>query len=85
MLRPVRRARLFYNPARASWAAGSQCAITFSSAFGAAPHPVISPANSTDTYSVKPYVDSTTGAMTLYFINADTGANVYKFNYFIAQ
>jgi hypothetical protein len=69
----------------ASWAAGVQCTITFSSSFGAAPHPVISPANNTDTSAVKAYVDATTTTMTINFINADTGANTYKFNYFNAQ
>jgi parallel beta-helix repeat protein len=73
-----------------SWAAGTQCTITFSSNYtGTAPHPVITPANSTDTSSVKPYVDvpgtSPFSTWTINFINADSGANTYKFNYFLAQ
>jgi hypothetical protein len=74
----------------ASWAAGTQCTITFANNYtGTAPHPVITPANSTDTSTVKPYVDvpgtSPFSTWTINFITQDSAANTYKFNYFLAQ
>jgi len=73
-----------------SWAAGVQCTITFANSYATtAPNPVITPANSTDTTLVKPYVDvpgsTPFTTWTLNFIAPDTAGNTYKFNYFNAQ
>jgi hypothetical protein len=69
----------------AAWANGLQCTINFSASYGAAPHPVITPASNVDVSAVKPYVGSGTASFTVNFINADTASNVYTLNYFNAQ
>ncbi len=68
-----------------AWAAGIQCTVTFSSSFGSAPHPVITPASNVDSSAVKPYVTSGTGSFTISFIVADTAQHTFTFNYFNAQ
>jgi hypothetical protein len=73
------------NTGTASWVAGTQCTITFTSSYATAPHPVISNANATSTIGVQPYTGSTTTSMTINFANADTASNTYVFNYFNAQ
>jgi hypothetical protein len=73
------------NTGTSGWANGAQCTYSFVSAYGVAPHPVITSANSADTSAVKPWVSATINNFTVNFISPDTGANTYVWNYFIAQ
>jgi hypothetical protein len=72
-----------------SWSAGTQCSLTFASAYASQPHPVISPATAagatTNVSAVNPYVDSTTTNLDIDFNSPDTGSHTYVFNYFNAQ
>ena len=68
-----------------AWSSGVQCTITFASAFGSAPHPVMSNATNVSAAAVGVYVNSATNNFTINFINADTAQHTYVWNYFNAQ
>jgi len=69
----------------ASWAAGAQCTINFSSSFASAPYPVISPAGTADTSFVKTYVAPFTNNFDVRFQAADNASHTFVWDYFNAQ
>ena len=73
-----------------AWNSGEQCSVEFSSSYANAPHPVITPANTTSSgaYSsgnVQPYVSANTTTMSINFTNADTAQHTFTWDYFNAQ
>lgn len=65
--------------------AGTQCTVTFSSAFGAAPRVVVGPSNAA-TAPLDPYIGSTaTGNFTVGVGTAGSTSTAYKFDYVAAQ
>lgn len=68
----------------AAWQSGTQCTVTFKSAYGTAPRTTITP-TSGSTASRQPYVNSTTTLFTVKFNVADTASSTHTFNYFNAQ
>jgi len=65
-------------------AAGAQCIVTFSSAFGSQPNPVITPTSANAT-AINAYLSAATGTFTVNFNTAPTAGQTYTFNYFNAQ
>lgn len=69
----------------ASWAAGSQCDITFGRAFDATPICLLTPADGATAqaaYSARfAYLSATTTVLSISFNSADTASNTYNFNY----
>ncbi len=72
------------------WASGEQCSVSFSSSFANAPHPVITPANTTSSGAytsgnVQPYVSANTTTMSINFSNADKSQQTFVWDYFNVQ
>ncbi len=64
---------------------GTQCTVTFASAFGAFPHVVISPADSNSAARNAYAAAASTTTFTIGFTDVGTAATPYTFNYFIVQ
>lgn len=71
-----------------AWASGTQCVVTFHTAYDVAPICVFSPLNAataTGATTVKPYMSSSTTTNTVSFVSADTAAISYLWSYHCFQ
>ncbi len=70
----------------AAWATGSQCAVTFNVAYGAAPRCSITPTNAAASAALQNvYVTKSTTALTVNFVNPDNQANTDTWDYSCMQ